>query len=82
MNKKPNEKETGTHKSNINKVIFILGTEQINFLDRFVFEVKQQSGYRLNKSEVVRALIDHLETADINPAEVSSPEKLKDLLDK
>ena len=82
MSRKPNEPETRIHKSDINKVIFILGTQQIKFLDRFVFEVKQQSGYRLNKSEVVRALIDHLETANINPADVLSPEELKSLLKK
>ena len=80
MNKKSTKPETGTHKSDINKVIFILGTKQINYLDRFVFEVKQQSGYRLNKSEVVRALIDHLKAADINPADVLSPAELKSLL--
>jgi len=80
MNRKSNEPEKVTQKSDINKVIFILGTKQIKFLDRFVFEVKQRYGYRLNKSEVVRALIDHLESADINPADVLSPAELKSLL--
>ena len=76
MSEKKNPKDLPT------KVIFILGLKQINFLDRFVFEVKQQSGYRMNKSEVVRALIDHLESSNIDPAEVASPEKMKSLLKK
>jgi len=76
MSEKKNPRDLPT------KVIFILGLKQINFLDRFVFEVKQQSGYRMNKSEVVRALIDHLESKNIDPSKVASPEKLKSLLKK
>jgi hypothetical protein len=68
------------HTEDWKKVTVVLLERQIVFLDRLALDIRQNTGVSIRRAEIIRALIDALEKSDIDPKNVSSESKLRDLM--
>lgn len=71
-----------TERSKVNREIFVLTDEQTNFLEELSYKVRSASGYKLSKSEIVRALIGFLKKKDIDVSKIDSEQDIIDQLMK
>ena len=62
------------------KVTTVLFNRQIVFLDRLGVDIREQSGKGMNRTEIIRALIDALEGSGLEVTAVQSEAELRDLV--
>jgi hypothetical protein len=57
-----------------NRVQFVLSRRHLQILDDVCYEVRRMTGYKLNRSEVVRGLIEHLGKKEVRFQSIGSEE--------
>ncbi len=62
------------------KVTVVLFDRQIVFLDRLANDIRAKSGAAIRRAEILRALVDALEAAEVDLTTAKSEDALKELL--
>lgn len=60
------------------KVTVVLKERQILFLDTLALRIRAETGAHMARAEIIRALVDALESADLDPAICRSEAALRD----
>ena len=68
------------HDERWSKVMMILFDRQIVFLDRLCTDIRENTGASVNRTEIIRALIDTLAESKIDLKEVTSEADMKEVL--
>jgi hypothetical protein len=66
---RPAESDT---RASENRIQFVLSPRHLQILDDLCYHTRKATGYKLNRSEIVRALIEELETKAINVQRIRS----------
>jgi Arc/MetJ-type ribon-helix-helix transcriptional regulator len=61
-----------------NRIQFVLTPRHLQLLDDLCYEVRRATRYKLNRSEVVRALIEQLENKELHFKHIRSEEDLRE----
>ena len=64
------------------KATMTFGEDHENFIDEVRRKIKNSGGFRLARTEVVRAAVDFLKYLKVNKMDLSSIKNESDLLDK
>ena len=62
------------------RVTIVLTNRQIVFLDRLSADIRARTGAIVKRTEIIRALVDHLAESDLDAASVRSESDLRRLL--
>jgi len=60
---RPAESDT---RASENRIQFVLSPRHLQILDDLCYHTRKTTGYKLNRSEIIRALIEQLETKAVN----------------
>lgn len=69
-----------THEESWTKVTTVLFNRQIAYLDRLGADIRVHSGAAVSRTQLIRALIDALETSGMDVKGVRSEAELRDLV--
>ena len=61
-----------------NRIQFVLTPRHLQLLDDFCYQVRRATRYKLNRSEVVRVLIEQLENKELHFNHIQSEEDLRE----
>src|SRR5712691_3061006 len=65
-----------------NRIQFVLTPRHLQLLDDLCYQVRRATRYKLNRSEVVRALIEQLEHKELHFKHIRSEEDLREQIRK
>lgn len=83
QHEKSEEKQTSgrgrptLHEENWSKVTVVLLDRQILFLDQLALEIRKKTGSVVKRAEIIRALVDSLETSNLDIDQCGSEKELK-----
>jgi len=76
--RKQKEREAAGATEPWRKVTVVLKERQILFLDTLALRIRAETGAHMARAEIVRALVDALEAADLDPSICASEATLRD----
>jgi hypothetical protein len=63
-----------------NRVQFVLTPRHLQLLDDFCYQVRRATRYKLNRSEIVRVLIEQLANKELHLQHIRSEEDLQEII--